>query len=84
MNKSPKTLFEKIWSSHIVEENSSDDEALIYIDRHLIHEVTSPQAFGMIREKGMEVSYPELTHATVDHIIPTLDQSRPFKDDQTK
>ena len=48
---------------------------------HLIHEVTSPQAFGMLRERDLEVAYPERTHATVDHIVPTADQSRPYGDD---
>ncbi len=77
------TLYDKVWDSHKVRELPNGQDQL-FVGLHLIHEVTSPQAFGMIREKGMEVAYPELTHATVDHIIPTKDQSRPFKDDQAE
>ena len=77
------TLYDKVWDGHKVRELPNGQDQL-FVGLHLIHEVTSPQAFGMIREKRMEVAYPELTHATVDHIIPTLDQSRPFKDDQAE
>ncbi|HKJ60024.1 MAG TPA: 3-isopropylmalate dehydratase large subunit, partial [Halobacteriales archaeon] len=51
---------------------------------HLVHEVTSPQAFSMLAERGLDVAYPELTHATVDHIVPTADQSRPFADEEAE
>ena len=77
------TLYDKVWDGHKVRELPNGQDQL-FVGLHLIHEVTSPQAFGMIREKRMEVAYPELTHATVDHIIPTKDQSRPFKDDQAE
>ena len=76
---SERTLYDKVWDNHKVRGLPNGQDQL-FVGLHLIHEVTSPQAFGMIREKGMDVPYPELTHATVDHIIPTLDQSRPFKD----
>ena len=66
-----KTLFEKIWSSHIVRENSIDGEALIYIDRHLIHEVTSPQAFEGLSIANREVRNPMLNLAVADHNVPT-------------
>ena len=66
----PRTLFDKIWESHLV--NVQDDgTSLIYIARHLIHEVTSPQAFAMLRELDLPVRFPDRTFATVDHIIPT-------------
>ena len=75
----PKTLFDKIWENHLV--NVQDDgTCLIYIDRHLVHEVTSPQAFQMLRERGLKVRYPDRTFATVDHIIPTDGAERPFAD----
>ena len=67
----PKTLFDKIWESHLVAE-SDDAPAIIYIDLHLIHEVTSPQAFSGLREKGLRVRRPERTIGTMDHSIPTI------------
>jgi len=66
----PKTLFEKVWSRHVVEELEGGG-ALLYIDRHLVHEVTSPQAFDGLREHGRKVRRPGLTFATVDHNVPT-------------
>jgi 3-isopropylmalate/(R)-2-methylmalate dehydratase large subunit len=72
----PKTLYEKIWDAHVVETLPSG-ETLLYIDRHLIHEVTSPQAFDGLRLAGRKVRRPDLTFATVDHNIPT-DQDRVF------
>ncbi len=66
--KTPQTLFEKIWERHIQEENSP---AVLYIDLHLVHEVTSPQAFSEIRNRGLNVRRPDKTVATVDHGIPT-------------
>jgi 3-isopropylmalate/(R)-2-methylmalate dehydratase large subunit len=66
----PKTLFEKVWSRHVVEELDGGG-ALLYIDRHLVHEVTSPQAFDGLREHGRKVRRPDLTFATVDHNVPT-------------
>ncbi|MCH7905071.1 MAG: 3-isopropylmalate dehydratase large subunit [Armatimonadetes bacterium] len=66
----PKTLFEKIWAAHVVTE-LDDGGALLYVDRHLVHEVTSPQAFDGLREAGRSVRRPDLTFATVDHNVPT-------------
>ncbi len=69
-----KTLFDKIWDDHVVD-MSPDGTALIYIDRHLVHEVTSPQAFEGLRVAGRKVRQPGLTLATVDHNVPTTDRS---------
>ena len=63
----PKTLFEKVWSRHVVEDLEGGG-ALLYIDRHLVHEVTSPQAFDGLRERHRRVRRPDLTFATVDHL----------------
>ena len=68
-----KTLFEKIWDSHVVEQ-IDDDLALIYIDLHLVHEVTSPQAFEGLRINSRKVRRPDLTVATIDHNVPTSDR----------
>jgi len=78
----PKTLFEKIWESHLVRPEKQDKSgpSLIYIDRHLIHEVTSPQAFEGLRLNGRRVRRPELTFATMDHNIPTTNRSLPIVD----
>jgi len=65
-----KTLFEKVWDAHVVAQDDGAP-AVLYIDAHLIHEVTSPQAFGMLRERGLKVRRPEKTFATMDHAIPT-------------
>lgn len=77
------TLFDKVWDQHKVRSLPNGQDQL-FIGLHLIHEVTSPQAFGMLQERELDVAYPELTHATVDHIIPTADQSRPFQDEQAE
>ncbi len=74
-----KTLYDKLWDSHIVHE-SAGQPALLYVDLHLIHEVTSPQAFEGLRLAGRTVRRPERTFATVDHAIPTLNRNLPFKD----
>lgn len=74
-----QNLFNKVWKRHKVAELPTGQDQL-FIGLHLIHEVTSPQAFAMIREKGLNVPYPDRTFATVDHIVPTTDQSRPFGD----
>lgn len=74
-----KNLFNKVWDLHKVGTLESGLEQL-FIGLHLIHEVTSPQAFAMIKERGLRVMYPERTFATVDHIVPTEDQARPFRD----
>lgn len=73
------TLYDNVWDKHAVTELPTGQTQL-FIGLHLIHEVTSPQAFGMLRERGLEVAYPKRTHATVDHIVPTADQSRPYGD----
>lgn len=67
----PKTLFEKIWDAHVVAQEPGAP-ALLYIDLHLVHEVTSPQAFQGLRQRGLKVRRPDKTFATVDHAIPTL------------
>jgi 3-isopropylmalate/(R)-2-methylmalate dehydratase large subunit len=74
-----KTLYDKIWDTHIVHEEPGKP-SLLYIDLHLIHEVTSPQAFEGLRMNGRRVRRPEFTFATVDHAIPTLNRDLPFKD----
>ena len=74
-----KTLFEKVWETHQVRELSNGQTQLL-IGSHLIHEVTSPQAFGMLRDLGLKVKYPERTFATVDHIVPTKDRVEPYAD----
>ncbi len=75
-----QSLFEKVWESHAVKELSNGQTQLL-IGTHLIHEVTSPQAFGMLRDLGLEVKYPQRTFATVDHIVPTeINQAEPFAD----
>ncbi|MFZ0548220.1 MAG: 3-isopropylmalate dehydratase large subunit [Candidatus Promineifilaceae bacterium] len=78
MNK-PKTLFDKIWDSHIVV-NEPGSPAVLYIDLHLVHEVTSPQAFNGLREKRLKVRRPDRTVATMDHSTPTTDPSLPLVD----
>lgn len=74
-----KTLFDKIWENHIVIE-PPNEPALVYIDLHLVHEVTSPQAFDGLRLHGRKVRCPDLTFATVDHAIPTVNRHLPFRD----
>ncbi len=71
-----KSLFQKVWESHKVG-TLADGRAQLFIGTHLIHEVTSPQAFGMLRDLGLKVKYPQRTFATVDHIVPTVDQDAP-------
>lgn len=73
------TIYDKIWENHVVHAEESGP-ALLYIDLHLIHEVTSPQAFDGIRMNGRTVRRPELAFATIDHAIPTLNRHLPFKD----
>ena len=74
-----KSLFEKVWDAHTVRTLSSG-ETQLFIGTHLIHEVTSPQAFGMLREMGLSVKFPGRTFATVDHIVPTNETVEPFSD----
>jgi len=73
------TLYDHVWEEHVVDSLPTGQDQL-FVGLHLIHEVTSPQAFGMLRERDLEVAFPERTHATVDHIVPTGDRSRPFGD----
>jgi 3-isopropylmalate/(R)-2-methylmalate dehydratase large subunit len=75
----PKTLFEKIWDSHVVAQQP-DSPAVLYIDLHLVHEVTSPQAFTGLRQRGLKVRRPEKTLATMDHSIPTTPIGVPISD----
>src|SRR5574341_2347247 len=82
-----KTLFDKVWDSHVViddgDKNTGDTNgpSLIYIDRHLIHEVTSPQAFASLKQSGRKVRHPNLTLATTDHNVSTESRSLPIVDE---
>src|SRR5450432_1553490 len=78
----PTTLYDKIWNDHLVHE-ADDGTCLLYIDRHLVHEVTSPQAFEGLRTTGRKVHAPEKTLAVVDHNIPTTDRSKPNPDPES-
>jgi 3-isopropylmalate/(R)-2-methylmalate dehydratase large subunit len=78
----PRTLYDKIWDDHLVDEQA-DGTALLYIDRHLVHEVTSPQAFEGLRNAGRKVHAPEKTLAVVDHNVPTSDRSLPNPDPES-
>jgi 3-isopropylmalate/(R)-2-methylmalate dehydratase large subunit len=75
----PRTIVEKIWDAHVVHEQAGAP-TLLFIDLHLVHEVTSPQAFQGLRERGLKVRRPDLTIATADHSIPTTDRSLPIVD----
>src|SRR5579871_1688016 len=79
----PRTMFEKIWDAHVVHEETGQP-TLLYIDLHLVHEVTSPQAFDGLRLSGRKVRRPELTVATMDHNVPTTDRSLPILDPISK
>ena len=81
-SKSARTLYDKIWDDHLVHE-ADDGTCLIYIDRHLVHEVTSPQAFEGLRTAGRKVHAPEKTLAVVDHNVPTTDRSKPNPDPES-
>ncbi len=70
MDTKPQTLFEKVWNAHVVAQDEGAP-AVLYVDAHLVHEVTSPQAFAMLRERGLPVRRPDRTFATMDHAIPT-------------
>src|ERR671914_2863875 len=75
----PATLLQKVWDAHTVRK-LPNGQTQLFVGLHLIHEVTSPQAFEMLRARGWRVRHPERTVATVDHIVPTRDQRRPFSD----
>ena len=79
----PRTLFDKIWQAHLVDEQA-DGTCLLYIDRHLVHEVTSPQAFEGLRLTGRKVRRPEATLAVPDHNVPTSDRSKPIADETSR
>ena len=70
-----KTLYDKIWDNHLVDEQK-DETSLIFIDRHLVHEVTSPQAFEGLKMSGRKVKFPNFTLAVADHNVPTTDRSK--------
>ena len=77
-----KTLFEKVWNEHVVDQEAGQP-ALLYIDLHLVHEVTSPQAFEGLRTAGRKVRAPHRTYATQDHNVPTTDRSLPIADPES-
>ena len=79
----PRTLFDKIWDSHVVH-RQEDGTCLLYIDRHLVHEVTSPQAFEGLRMAGRKVRRPEATLAVADHNVPTTDRSKGIDDEESR
>ena len=78
-----KTLFDKVWDSHVVTSKDSYPD-LLYIDRHYIHEVTSPQAFDGLRKRGLPVFRPDQTTATADHNVPTVDQHLPIREELSR
>ena len=75
-----KSLFQKVWEAHSVG-TLADGRTQLFIGTHLIHEVTSPQAFGMLRELDLTVKYPKRTFATIDHLVPTINQDQPADSD---
>ena len=81
-NNGPKTLFDKIWSDHLVGQRD-DGTSLLYIDRHLVHEVTSPQAFEGLKLSNRKVRRPEATFATADHNVPTINREN-ISDEQSR
>ena len=83
VNGKPRTLYDKIWDDHLVHEQP-DGTALLYIDRHLVHEVTSPQAFEGLRMTGRKVRSPEKTLAVVDHNVPTTDRSKGIAEEESR
>jgi 3-isopropylmalate/(R)-2-methylmalate dehydratase large subunit len=78
--EAPRTLAEKVWAEHVVRQGGAGEPDLLYIDLHLVHEVTSPQAFDGLREAGRPVRRPDLTIATEDHNVPTVGIDRPIAD----
>jgi 3-isopropylmalate/(R)-2-methylmalate dehydratase large subunit len=79
----PRTLFDKIWDAHLIHKDV-DGSSLIYIDRHLVHEVTSPQAFEGLRQTGRQVAEPARTLAVADHNVPTSDRSAGIADAESR
>jgi len=84
----PSTLFDKVWAAHLVSEQTVDQPAVLYIDLHLVHEVTSPQAFSELKSRGLKVRSPERVFATIDHSTPTLptnaDGTHPYATDENR
>ena len=78
-----KTLFEKIWEKHVVK-TIEDGPSVLYIDKHFIHEVTSPQAFTWFEKRGIKVFRPQQIVATADHNVPTLNQHLPIKEELSR
>jgi 3-isopropylmalate/(R)-2-methylmalate dehydratase large subunit len=78
----PRTLFEKVWERHLVAPQTDESPAVLYIDLHLVHEVTSPQAFTVLRERGLKVRRPDCTLGTMDHSTPTTPLDVPILDAQ--
>src|SRR6516164_7928133 len=74
-----KSLYDKAFERHVVRPLPGG-QVQLFMDLHLVHELTSPQAFGMLRERGLSVAHPERTFATCDHVIPTASRRRPFRD----
>lgn len=83
LSPSPRTLFEKIWNDHVIEQ-SENGTALIYIDRHLVHEVTSPQAFEGLRSAGRKLRRPEATLAVADHNVPTTNRQKGISEEESR
>jgi 3-isopropylmalate/(R)-2-methylmalate dehydratase large subunit len=83
MTTTPRTLFDKLWASHVVAEEP-ERPAVLFIDLHLVHEVTSPQAFSVLRERGIPMRRPDLTLATMDHSTPTVKRSLEVADAQAR
>ena len=79
----PNTLYDKIWNEHLVHQQE-DGTALLFVDRHLVHEVTSPQAFEGLRNSKRKVRHPKLTLAVADHNVPTTDRSKGISDHESK
>ncbi|MEL6794993.1 MAG: aconitase family protein, partial [Pseudomonadota bacterium] len=79
----PKTLYDKIWDAHVAHE-AEDGTCLLYIDRHLVHEVTSPQAFEGLRMAGRNVRKPGMTVAVPDHNVPTSDRTKGIADEESR
>ena len=87
-SQQPRTLFDKIWDAHVVEAEAADHPAVLYVDLHLVHEVTSPQAFAQLRARKLNVHRPDRTFATLDHSTPTrapdANGNRPYVNDEAR
>jgi 3-isopropylmalate/(R)-2-methylmalate dehydratase large subunit len=79
MSNQPSTIFDKVWDAHVVQ-HINDGPDVLFIDRHFIHEVTSPVAFLGLESRGLKVKYPNRTFATADHNTPTINQHLPVQD----